>query len=87
MAQPQPVTSLPGTHAVAVTPSDTASFPPSLIYVGGAGNVAVMPASQETLASPAAVTFIAPPVGSTIPVLCTRVMSTNTTATSLVRVG
>ena len=87
MAQPMPVTSLPGNSAKAVTPSDTAAFPPSLIYVGGAGNVAVMPADQMGAASPTAVTFTAPPVGSTIPVLCCQVMSTNTTATLLVRVA
>ena len=85
--QPNPVTSLPGNDAFSVTPSDTAVFPASLIYVGGAGNVAVMPAAQEGRASPTAVTFIAPPVGSTLPVLVSRVMSTNTTATALVRVG
>jgi len=85
--QPNPITSLPGDDAVAVTPSNTGVFLPSLIYVGGAGNVAVMPASQEGRAVPTAVTFTAPPVGSTLPVLCTRVMATNTTATLLVRVG
>ena len=87
MAQPMPVTSLPGSTAKAVTPSDTAVFPPSLIYVGGAGNVAVMPADQQGATVPVAVTFTAPPVGSTIPVLAIQVMATNTTATLLVRVG
>jgi hypothetical protein len=85
--QPNPVTSLPGNDAFAVTPSDTTVFPPALIYVGGAGNVAVMPAAQEGRASPTAVTFTAPPVGSTLPCLVTRVMSTNTTASLLVRVA
>ena len=85
--QPQPVTALPGNDAAAVTPGDATVFPPSLVYVGGAGNVAVMPAAQEGRASPAAVTFTAPPVGSVLPVLCSRVMATNTTATLLVRIG
>lgn len=85
--QPNPVTALPGNDGAAVTKSDTDVFPPSLIYVGGAGNVAVMPAAQEGRASPTAVTFTAPPVGTTLPILCTRVMSTNTTATLLVRIG
>ena len=82
-----PVTAGPGDDAAAVTPSDTAVFPASEIYVGSAGNVAVMPAAQEGRPSPTPVTFIAPPVGSVIPVLCTRVMATNTTATALVRIG
>lgn len=85
--QPNPVTALPGNDGAAVTPSDKGIFPPSLIYVGGAGNVAVMPAAQEGRASPTAVTFTAPPVGTTLPILCTRVMATNTTATLLVRIG
>jgi hypothetical protein len=87
MAQSAPVTALPGTDAAAVTPSDTTVFPASTIYVGGAGNVAVMPAAQEGRPSPAAVTFTAPPVGSVLPVLASRVMATNTTATLLVRIG
>lgn len=85
--QPNPVTALPGNDAAAVTKSDTEVFPPSLIYVGGAGNVNVMPAAQEGRASPTAVLFTAPPVGSVLPVLCSRVMSTSTTATALVRIG
>lgn len=85
--QPNPVTALPGDDAAAVTPSDTGVFPPSEIYVGGAGNVSVMPAAQEGRISPTAVLFTAPPVGSVLPVLCTRVMATNTTATLLVRIG
>lgn len=84
--QPQPVTSLPGNDGAAVTPSDTSVFPAALIYVGGAGNVTVMPSAQEGRASPTPVTFTAPPVGTTLPILCSRVMATNTTATSLVRV-
>jgi hypothetical protein len=85
--QPNPVTALPGDDAAAVTPSNTIVFPASLIYVGGAGNVTVMPAAQEGRASPTPVLFTAPPVGTTLQVLCTRVMSTGTTATALVRIG
>lgn len=84
---PNPFTAVFPTAAAAVTKSDTVVFPPSMIYVGGAGNVAVMPADQAGKAVPAAVTFIAPPVGSVLPVMVIQVMSTNTTATSIVRVG
>ena len=87
MALTNPVTPCYGTGARAVTPSDTAAFPPSYIYVGGAGNVAVMPADQDGNASPTAVTFTAPPVGSVLPIMCCRVMATNTTATLLVRIS
>jgi len=85
--QSNPVTALPGNDGAAVTPNDTAVFPASQIYVGGAGNVAVMPAAQEGRPSPTPVTFIAPPVGSVLPMLVSRVMSTNTTATNLVRIS
>lgn len=79
MALTNPVAITYGTGGRAVTPSDTASFPPSLIYVGTVGDVAVMPADQETAASPAAVTFTAVPVGTTLPIMAIRVMATNTT--------
>lgn len=67
-------------HAAAVTPSDTLNLPtaPARIYVGGAGNVAVITSRGDT------VTFTAPAVGSVLPVAVRRVMSTNTTATLLV---
>ena len=64
--------------AVAVTPSDATVIVGKAIYVGGAGNVAV------TTAAGGVVTFIAPPVGTVIPIAFTKVMATNTTATSLV---
>ena len=82
MSQHNRVTPLPGTSAAVVTPSDTGRFPQSLIYVGGAGAVAVMPADEV-----GPVTFAALPVGATVPVLCVAVYSTGTTATNLVRVG
>ncbi len=74
-------TPIPPTGAAAVTPSDATVFDPSEIYVGGAGNVAVQPA-DPTLA---VVVFTAPPVGSVLPLLVTKVMATNTTATLMVR--
>jgi len=69
-------------RAVAVTPSDATRFNPSTIYVGTTGNVAVMPKEGGV-----AVTFIAVPAGAVIPVRCVQVLSTGTTATSLVRVS
>ena len=44
MSFPNSVSVTHGTDASAVTPSDTTLFPPSHIYVGGAGNVNVLPA-------------------------------------------
>ena len=64
--------------AKAVTPSDTNAQSYRAIYVGGAGNVAVVTEGGDT------VTFTAPPVGSIIPVSVQKVMATNTTATLLV---
>lgn len=71
---------------VAVTPSDTTDFMGAGnkfrltrgIYVGGAGNVAVVDGRGD------AVTFSGAVAGSVIPVRCKRVNSTNTTATNLV---
>lgn len=64
--------------AVAITPSDTAGNSFSAIYVGGAGNVAVITEGGNT------VTFTAPPVGSIIPIRTQKVLSTGTTATLLI---
>lgn len=69
----------PATRAAAVTPSDSTILNARALYVGGAGNVAVMPLEGST-----AVTFTAVPAGTILPVSCARVMSTNTTATAIV---
>ena len=87
MALSNPVTVCGGTSAKAVTPSDTAAFPPSVIYVGVTGNVNAMPADQERAASPTAVVFKGVPAGSTLPVLAIQVFSTSTTATDIVRIS
>ncbi len=84
MAQPNSVTPLYPSSAFALTKSDTDQFPPSHIYVGGTGDVAVQPAQPE---GATAVVFKAVPTGAVIPCLCVRVMSTNTTATNLVRIA
>lgn len=64
--------------AAAVTPNDSTNLSqPSVIYVGGAGNVKV------TTAQGTAVTFTAVNAGTVIPVQVLRVWSTGTTATSM----
>lgn len=67
--------------ATTITPSDTVNLPsPSVIYVGGAGDVRVLTAQGDD------VVFTGAVAGSVIPVQVIRVFLTNTTATSLVRV-
>lgn len=72
----------PGDRLQAVTKSDSTDLTGArAVYVGGAGDVALM-----AIGDSAAVTFTAVPAGSIIPVRITRVMSTNTTATSIVAI-
>jgi hypothetical protein len=64
----------------AVTPSDTVDVGPfRSLYVGGAGNVAVVDRFGG-----AAVVFTAVPAGTVLPVQGKRVDNTNTTATAIV---
>ena len=74
-------------RAAAVTPSNTVDIPSvsggtsnngCVLYVGGAGDLKVDTVGGD------AVTFVAVPAGSFIPVQVTRVYSTGTTATSIV---
>ena len=77
-----PIQQLTPRSAIAITKSDTTVCdnsnmgPLSGLYVGGLGNVAVTTANGEV------VTFTAVPVGTILPITCSKVMSTNTTATS-----
>ena len=64
--------------AATVTKSDTTVVNCDAIYVGGAGDVAVVTAKGTT------VTFTGVPAGTILPVKCSKIMSTNTTATSMV---
>lgn len=67
--------------AVAITPSDSANLAtPSVVYVGGGGNVRVTTAQGDD------VTFAGVQAGSVIPVQALKVWATNTTATLLVSV-
>ena len=65
-------------QAFAITPSNTASLSPMpmALYIGGAGDVTVMPAVGT-----ASVTFKAVPVGTTLWVSVRQVLSTGTSAT------
>lgn len=72
----------PGDRLVAVTPSDATDLTGArAVYVGGTGNVALMAIGDSS-----AVTFTAVPVGAILPVRVSRVMATNTTATSIVAI-
>jgi hypothetical protein len=74
-------------RAAAVTPSNTVDIPSinggtsnngCVLYVGGAGDLKV-----DTIGGDA-VTFVAVPAGSFVPVNVTRVYATGTSATSIV---
>lgn len=82
MARTSPSPSYPmfPEDAAAVTKSDSTTFEPSVVYVGGAGNVKVDTAQGTT------VTFVGIQAGGVIPVRVCRVYSTDTTATDFVRV-
>lgn len=71
----------PSRYAVAITPSDSADISGGQltrgIYVGGAGNIVAIVGGN-------AVTFTGAIAGTVLPIRCTRVNSTNTTATALV---
>jgi len=74
------VTQVPATQGASITPSDSTTVDFSSLYVGGAGDVALMLYDDV-----AAITITAPPVGTLITGLrIKRVMATNTTATLLV---
>jgi hypothetical protein len=63
----------------AITKSDSTVYSPPLdaIYIGGAGNVAIVDGSGAT------VTITAPVVGQWMYVEASKIMSTNTTATAI----
>lgn len=63
----------------AVTKSDSDVVGCQALWVGGAGNVAIMAYDDS-----AAVTISGVPAGTLLPIACHKVMSTNTTATLMV---
>lgn len=78
--QGNPAVGIGAANAGAVTTSDTASLPTptSGLYIGGAGDVAVV------MKGGASVTFKAVPVGTVLKISVTKVMATGTTATNIV---
>lgn len=69
-------------RAVPVTPSDTDNLPPTFgFYVGVTGNVTVETEGGDIT------TFVACPVGLIVPLRIVKVLSTGTTASSIVRFG
>lgn len=70
----------PSPQFMAVVPSDGSDLPAAsrAIYIGGAGDLRVMSIAGDT------VTFVGVPAGSVLPIRCSRVLSTGTTATNLV---
>ncbi|MFD2235927.1 spike base protein, RCAP_Rcc01079 family [Aureimonas populi] len=71
----------PANRLFAVTPSDTQSLPfvTTGLYVGGAGDLAVLDrATGQT------VVLRAVPAGSVLPIRVARVLATGTTATDIV---
>jgi hypothetical protein len=79
-AQSQSGLSSPGQHAAAVTPDDNTDLATSAraLWVGTGGNVALVTVGGET------VTITSVPSGSILPVRCSRVKATGTTATGIV---
>lgn len=70
----------PARHAAAVNPSDSADLPTSSkrLWVGGAGNVALITVGGDT------VTYNSVPAGTYLKVRVARVKSTGTTATNII---
>lgn len=67
-------------YAAAITTSDTVSLTgiTRAVYVGGGGNITAIMSNGD------AVLFTAVPVGTMLPIRCTRINATATTATALV---
>lgn len=72
------LSSLTADTAAAVTTSDTAANIFTRLYIGGAGNVAVVTEAGNT------VTFSAVPVGTFLDIRVKQVLATGTTATNIV---
>jgi hypothetical protein len=72
------ISSLTPDTAAAVTTSDTAPNVFTRLYVGGAGNLAVVTEAGNT------VTFTAVPVGTQLEIRVKQILATGTTATNIV---
>lgn len=72
----------PGRRAVAVTPADSdLTEATRAVWVGGAGNLAVLMVEDST-----PVVFSGVPAGTLLPLQCSQIRSTSTTATLIVAV-
>ena len=71
----------------AVTPDDNKFIAPFFLYVGGTGNVTVLPKAQEGQPTPTAVTYVNVPAGTYLYVQVCKVFQTGTTATGIVGHG
>lgn len=76
-----PIAPGPAVHGFAVTPSNSTVFtsPTRAVWVGGAGNLAVMMDGDSV-----AVTLVGVTVGTMLPISVIQVMATSTTATNIV---
>lgn len=72
------LSSLVADTAATVTTSDTAPNVFTRLYIGGAGNVAVVTEAGNT------VTFTAVPVGTQLDIRVKQILATGTTATNIV---
>lgn len=73
-------TTLPASHAYAITPSDSTILTPTRgLWIGVGGAIKV-----DTVGGETAVTFSGIPSGTLLPIAVTKVYSTNTTASSIV---
>jgi hypothetical protein len=72
---------VPASGGEAVTPHNTNYFAKMAraLYVGTGGNIVVVLADGTTT-----LTFVAVPTGSILPIVCSRVNSTNTTASDII---
>ena len=72
----------PANRAVAVTTNDGSdlAFVARALYVGGAGDIALITSGGDT------VTFAAVTAGSILPVRTARVLATGTTATNIIAI-
>lgn len=69
------------TRGAAVVKSDTTVIAAGALWVGGAGDLVILPVNSDT-----PITLTAVPAGTMIPIACTKVMAA-TTATLIVALG
>ena len=70
-----------------ITPSDNADLSAFFLYIGGAGNVKVLPSAQKGAATPTPVTYTSVPAGTYLFVQVCKVYQNGTTATNIIGHG